>query len=105
MMATVRVVTDHGYSGADVKFMALGVTVIVGLLMVSRVRYTSFKSLPLAERVPFVAVLLALGIFVALAVDPPHVLLGIAGLYLLSGPAMWGWNRLRRRSRTPPAAT
>lgn len=102
MMSTVWVVTDHGYGGADVRYLALGVTVISALLMVSRVRYTSFKSLPLAERVPFITVLLALGVFVALAIDPPHVLLGIAGLYLLSGPVGWAWGRLRRKPRTPP---
>ena len=105
MMATIWVVTDHGYGGADVKFLALGVTVLCALLMVSRVRYTSFKSLPLLERVPFVTVLLALGAFVALAVDPPHVLLAIAGLYLLSGPLAWLLGRLRRgRPRVPPPA-
>lgn len=105
MMSTVWVVTDHGYGGADVRFVALGVAVISALLMVSRVRYTSFKSLPLAERVPFITVLLALGIFVALAIDPPHVLLAIAGLYLLSGPLAWAWGRLRRRPRVPPPGT
>jgi CDP-diacylglycerol--serine O-phosphatidyltransferase len=105
MMATIWVVTDHGYGGADVRFLALGVTVLCALLMVSRVRYTSFKSLPLLERVPFVTVLLALGVFVALAVDPPHVLLAISGLYLLSGPVAWALGRLRRgRQRTPPPA-
>ena len=103
MMATIWVVADHGYSGADVKFLALGVTVVAALAMVSRVRYYSFKTLPLADRVPFMAVLIALGVFVALAIDPPHVLLTIAWLYLLSGPTLWAWGRLRRfRSKSPP---
>jgi CDP-diacylglycerol---serine O-phosphatidyltransferase len=105
MMATIWVLTEHGYGGADVRFVALGVTVVAALLMVSRVRYYSFKTLPWLDRVPFVTVLLALGAFVALAVDPPHVLLAICGLYLLSGPVSWLLGRLRRsRHRTPPPA-
>ena len=106
MMGSIWVITDHGRSGSDVKFLALVITVLAALLMVSRVRYTSFKSVPLADRVPFMTVLLALGIFVALAIDPPHVLLAIAALYLVSGPAVWLWHRLRRaRSRPiPPPA-
>jgi CDP-diacylglycerol--serine O-phosphatidyltransferase len=105
MMASIWVITDHGLGGSEVKFVALGVTVTSALLMVSRVRYYSFKSLPLADRVPFITVLLALGIFVALAIDPPHVLLAIAGAYLASGPLLWLLGRLRRgRARTPPAA-
>jgi CDP-diacylglycerol--serine O-phosphatidyltransferase len=106
MMGTIWVLTEHGYGGADVRYLALGVTVLAALLMVSRVRYTSFKSLPLLDRVPFVTVLLALGVFVALAIDPPHVLLGIAALYLVSGPVSWLLGRLRRgRPRTPPPVT
>ena len=105
MMATIWVITDHGLGGSEVKFVALGVTVISALLMVSRFRYYSFKSLPLADRVPFITVLLALGVFVALAIDPPHVLLAIAAAYLLSGPLFWALGRVRRgRPRMPPAA-
>jgi CDP-diacylglycerol--serine O-phosphatidyltransferase len=106
MMSTVWVITDHRRNGSDAKFVALAVTVAAALLMVSRVKYYSFKSLPLADKVPFIAVLIALGVFVALAIDPPHVLLTIAGLYLLSGPALWLLSRTRRgRNRpTPPPA-
>ncbi|MFA5685135.1 MAG: CDP-diacylglycerol--serine O-phosphatidyltransferase [Lysobacteraceae bacterium] len=97
MMSFIWTVTVFGRGGGDVAFLALALTVIAGLLMVSRVRYTSFKSLPLGERVPFVAILLAVGIFVALAIDPPRVLFAITALYMLSGPLTWAWGRLRRR--------
>ena len=102
MMATAWTLADHGFGGADVRFVALGVTVVCALLMVSRLKYYSFKTLPLADRVPFVAVLLALGVFVALAVDPPRVLLAIVGLYALSGPVLWALRRGRTRPVAPP---
>lgn len=102
MMATAWTLANLGYAGADVRFVALGVTVMCALLMVSRVKYYSFKTLPLADRVPFVTVLLALGVFIALAVDPPRVLLAITTLYLVSGPLTWALRRGRNRP-VPPA--
>src|SRR5690606_40080070 len=47
---------DMGLVGSDLRHAALSVTVVAGLLMVSRIRYTSFKGSgqgPLADRVPF----------------------------------------------------
>ncbi len=103
MMAFIWTMNVLGYAGGSVTALALAVTVIAALLMVSRIRYTSFKSLPLADRVPFVAMLLAVGVFVALAIDPPRVLLAIVVLYVLSGPLQWLVGRVRRaRSRGTP---
>ena len=78
-------------------------TLAAALLMVSRVRYFSFKTLPLVSRVPFVTVLVALGLLVALAVDPPRVLLLIIGGYAFSGPLHWAVRRLRSRNTGAPA--
>ena len=93
----------YNLSGSQARWVALGVTVVAGLMMVSRVRYYSFKSLPFGGRVPFVTVLLALGLLVLLAIDTARVLLAGSALYLLSGPVSWAWARMRR-GRTPPVA-
>ena len=84
------------YAGEQLRYAALGVTVVAGLLMVSRLRYNSFKGSgtgPRAERVPFVALLIAVGVLIALWVDPPKTLLAASTLYALSGPVMWFWRR------------
>jgi CDP-diacylglycerol--serine O-phosphatidyltransferase len=93
---------DLGLDGNDLRYPVLGVTVLAGLLMVSRVRYTSFKggSGPKSDRVPFFALLVAVAVLVALVLDPPKVLLAVTALYALSGPVMW-W---RRGKGTPPQA-
>jgi hypothetical protein len=57
--------------------------------MVSNLRYSSFKGLNLRGRVPFVVMLAALLIFIIIVIDPPTVLLPMACIYCLSGPAMW----------------
>lgn len=87
---------DLGFSGTELRYVAASVAVVAGLLMVSRVRYTSFKGSgqgPSAERVPFFAMLIVVAVLIALWIDPPRVLLAAAALYALSGPVLW----LRRR--------
>jgi len=82
--------------------LALGITLVAGLLMVSRMRYWSFKAAPVSERVPFLWVPILVVIFVLLAIDTPRVLFGIAVMYVLSGPIFW--LAARGRPPRPPAA-
>ena len=49
------------------------------------------------ERVPFWVMLLVVGVLVALLIDTSRVLLVLATLYALSGPAYWAWTKLRRK--------
>ena len=96
MMSFVWVATDNGLSGDQLRWVAPVVTAFAALMMVSRFRFYSFKTLPLGDRVPFIAVLIAVGVFVALAIDPPAVLFLITGLYALSAPTTWIIGRIRR---------
>ena len=59
---------------------------LVGFLMVSNVRYHSFKGIDFHGRVPFVALFLFLLLLGLVAADPPRVLFIIAVTYALSGP-------------------
>jgi len=106
-MSFVWVVDKSGLPGSEFCFITPVVAVIVGLLMVSRFRYFSFKSLPMGERgrVPFgwmVGAVLLLGLLV---LDTAWVLFVGFTLYLLSGPT-WTMCRLathRRRVRRSAA--
>jgi CDP-diacylglycerol--serine O-phosphatidyltransferase len=108
MMSFVWTMVEFGYSGEELRYVALVVTVCSGLLMVSRLRYTSFKggranpSHP-SERVPFILLLGIILALVAIYIYQGKLLLVITWLYALSGPAMWTWHRLRHR-REPPQA-
>jgi len=96
MASFVWTAHDLGWTGRELRHVALGVTVAAGLLMVSRIRYTSFKGSgtgPKADRVPFFAIVIALAVIIALVLDPPKVLLAAAVLYALSGPVQWLWRR------------
>lgn len=74
-------------------------TVLVAVLMVSNVRYRSFKDFDLRGKVPFVAIGLMVLIFVLISVDPPQVLFLIAFGYAVSGPVMTLMQLQRTRKR------
>src|SRR5690606_13200724 len=84
---------DLDWSGDDLRYAALAVTVVTGLLMVSGLRYNSFKGGRGPEKVPFVALLVAVAVIIALVIDAPKTLLAAGVLYALSGPVLW----LKRR--------
>jgi len=73
-------------------------TISTALLMVSNIRYYSFKELDLRGRVPFVAVLAIVLGFVLISLDPAAVLALFFLGYAVSGPAVT-LVQIRRRRR------
>ncbi|MCW9024932.1 MAG: CDP-diacylglycerol--serine O-phosphatidyltransferase [Gammaproteobacteria bacterium] len=79
---------DYDLLGKTMHLTAWITTVVAGLLMVSNVRYHSFKGLNLKDKVPFVAILLIVLVMVLVSYDPPVVLFSVFALYALSGPVL-----------------
>ncbi len=82
----------YGWDGVDLRYPTLGLTVCAGLLMVSRIRFNSFKGGghgPKADRVPFFYLLIAVVVLIALWIAPAETLLTATALYALSGPLLW----------------
>lgn len=101
LMAFVWAMENFALIGGSIRWLALVLTLTLGLLMVSRIPYFSFKVWP--EKVPFFWILVMVLAIVPVAAHPPSVLLVIGLVYVASGPAMWIWRRLRRRGGpTPP---
>ena len=65
------------------------VTALLGLLMVSNVKYYSFKDISSRGRVPFVAMLALVLVFGIIAINPPLALMSMSGVYALSGLVLW----------------
>ncbi len=81
----VWICVDLELVGADLKYLALPITIITGLLMVSRFRYYSFKTIPFKENVSFIWILLLVLIFVLLTIKTAWVLFVVFSTYALSG--------------------
>ncbi len=86
---------SRGIEGADISWLVAVVVAGAGLLMVSSVKYHSFKEFHIG-RVPFK---MLLGVIIAFAIvflDPPLVLLSVAVIYVAVGLLMSLWQ-LRKR--------
>lgn len=104
----IWVAHDYGVPGQKLWVIAGIVTLITGALMVSNIRYHSFKEIDLRGHVPFIAVLAVLVSLVCVSMDPPLVLLLGFGLYVASGPVLaikrrvLLWRRSRRGHKIVP---
>ncbi|OUS29914.1 CDP-diacylglycerol--serine O-phosphatidyltransferase [Gammaproteobacteria bacterium 45_16_T64] len=79
---------DLGIKGEDVSIIAGIVTAFAAIMMVSNVKFNSFKELDLKGRVPFVVILVVVLVFAVIATYPSGVLLAVFLLYALSGPLL-----------------
>jgi len=89
-----------GLPGKEISIFALVTTLAAGVLMVSNIRYRSFKDLDLKGKVPFFTILVVPLIFVAVFLYPPQVLFGAALVYTLSGPLQAVWRMIGKRNDT-----
>ena len=105
LVFTIWFFVDNGIAGETVRWLIFFEIVALGILMFSNVRYYSFKATPGGEKVPAVWLLLALLIFVLLALDPPFVGMLLGFTYVLSGLLITiagrrNW-KLKRGQRSP----
>ena len=101
----VWVSVDCDVAGNTLQIPAAFLTILAGLLMVSNVRYNSFKDLNLRGKVPFVTLLLVVLGLAAVAIHPPWMLFAIFMAYAISGPVLTLIHLRRHRTtrhHSPP---
>jgi CDP-diacylglycerol--serine O-phosphatidyltransferase len=96
---TVWAFSDFGIQGSNMAFVVAVLVAAAGMLMVSNIKYHSFKDLDLKGRVPFVAILAVVLVFAVVFSDPPRILLLIFLAYAASGPVQY-LLQLRSRKST-----
>ena len=86
-----------GFQTAVQALPALAIVIVPALLMVSTIRFRSFKNLDLQTRRSYAVLLLVALALALLAAHPTLVLLTLAYGYLALSMAEFMWNKLRRR--------
>ncbi|MEO0364305.1 MAG: CDP-diacylglycerol--serine O-phosphatidyltransferase [Pseudomonadota bacterium] len=91
--AFVWLSAEYEFGGFFGLICAFAVTAIAGILMVSNLRYYSFKEMSQKRLVPFAFLLVIPLIIILISINPPVVLFILFFGYLLSGPILLIVNR------------
>lgn len=89
---------QHDLNNIVMTIVTACIAVALAVLMVSNLRYYSFKEVDFKGKVPFLYLLLMVIIFVAIAANPSAVLFCGFLIYAFSGPIHLLWLLRRRRS-------
>jgi CDP-diacylglycerol--serine O-phosphatidyltransferase len=99
--ASVPAATVFAYpyyvDGYSETLLALAMVLAPAFLMVSTIRYRSFKTFDLGWRRSYRNLLLVAVVLAAIATNPQITLVVMAYAYLASGPIGWAVGRVRRR--------
>ena len=92
--------TSHSYNvpGDVLAVPAALLPLAVASLMVSTIRYSSFKSVDFKGKVPFFTIVVAVFIIAAISLEPAEMLFGLFFTYLISGPivTLWQLRKVRK---------
>jgi CDP-diacylglycerol--serine O-phosphatidyltransferase len=94
----VWVAVDHNIAGEDVSWLAGLLTTSAGLLMVSNVRYHSFKEIDFRGKVPFMVLVMVMLGFAVILWHPPLVLFLTFLGYAIAGPVLTLFYLRRHRT-------
>jgi CDP-diacylglycerol---serine O-phosphatidyltransferase len=96
--ATVLLFYHFGWPSSYKKFAILILIYALAFLMVSNVKYYSFKDPGIIKRQPFAFLVLAILLLIIIAAEPVRMLFLIFVCYIASGPISFliGWPRRRR---------
>ena len=94
---SIWVLTEMGVSGQDVAIPFAIIVAASGLLMVSNIRYYSFKLIGHRIKVPFMVMVLVVFVFALVAIDPATVLVSTAYIYASSGPIYELWAKFKQK--------
>jgi len=87
--------------------VVLGMIYVLAFLMVSTIRYFSFKELNLARRKPFSIFIFVVLSMIVIVMEPVIVLFGFVLVYVLSGPVgvVFAWQKKKATRKLEPVST
>lgn len=99
MASTIWMAVGYDIQGKTLAVLLAILTVFLATLMVSGVRYSSFKSIDFKGKVPFITVVLAVFVIAAVAWVPAEMLFVLFMSYVISGPIMTLWQLRKMRKQ------
>ena len=95
------VCTQNSWNDLPALCVSVVLVIAMAIMMVSNVRYYSFKDLDFKGKVPFLHVLVMVILFISVASNPAVVLFGAFLLYALSGPlkTLYALQKVRKQRK------
>ena len=87
---------EYGIEGLVALVAGIAITATLGVLMVSRFSYPSFKEIKPGHRVRYTRLLIIPTVIIVIMIEPPLVSFILLSGYAASAPAIWAWRRVRR---------
>jgi len=98
MIASTIILFFHMKIGEDTKHLPiLLITYTLAFLMVSNLRYNSFKNLELAKRKPFSTLIVLIFLLIIVGAEPQIMMFSLFALYFISGPVNFLLHYRQRR--------
>ncbi|MFT6834879.1 MAG: CDP-diacylglycerol--serine O-phosphatidyltransferase [Francisellaceae bacterium] len=94
LVALVWVGNINKFHGMTLSVFVGIATLFVAIMMVSNIKFRSFKDYDVKGKVGFTTVVFVVLIFACIAIDPAHVLFFVFGLYAFSGPVVSIWCKV-----------
>ena len=85
LAGAIWVGVDYEFNPQNVSWIVLALTIMAGLLMVSNLRYNSFKQIDFKGKVPFFAMVVVMLGFALIQIEPAIILFAIFFGYAVSG--------------------
>ena len=98
--------------GSRISIISAMIVLFAAIMMVSNIKYRSFKDFDAKSKVPFVVIFGVVMVFALIYFDPARVLFLMAASFALSGPLLWllryrhgeeKWENILDDEKTPPA--
>jgi CDP-diacylglycerol--serine O-phosphatidyltransferase len=92
---------QYNFDWPFIPWLTMGISVFCSILMVSNIRYHSFKQIDLKGKISFLSVLMLVMVFVAIASSPATLLFVTTLSYAFSGPiqTLYTKHKMRKQRR------
>jgi len=94
--SVIWVCIDYQINPVDVSYGLLALTFVVGLSMVSNIKYRSFKDVDVKDKMPFIGLIILVLIIAIIQLDPPLAFLAIGTIYIVSGAIGYTFKRNKK---------
>jgi len=99
MASVVWVCIDYDVAPETVSVGLAILMALLGLAMVSNIKYRSFKDVDFRDRMPFIGLIVLVLVIAMIYLDPPLAFLLIGTIYMVSGTLNWVIKFFRKRNK------